>query len=143
VEAGRAREGLTPRPDGRCGPATTVHHAGDSDRLADKDRGVDLDLVQSLHQTQRLLAERQDDERFPAFAAAVDAVLAQYQVRTRSQPVAYPEEGADRIDRTRPDGPEERDRVRAALMAFADEPTEANAAHARAALDDLYGTLTG
>jgi hypothetical protein len=104
---------------------------------------VDLDLVQSLHQTQRLLAERPDDERFPELAAAVDAVLSQYQVRTRREQVAYPEEGADRIDRTMPDGPEERDRVRAALMAFADDPSEDTAAHARTALDDLHGTLTG
>lgn len=103
---------------------------------------MDLDLVQSLHQTKLMLADREDGERFDELAAAVDAVLSQYQIDTRSQEAAYREEGADLIDRTKPDGPAERDRARAALMAFADQPTDDNAEHARAALDDLHATLT-
>lgn len=102
---------------------------------------MDLDLVQSLHQTQIALAER-DDDRLRPLAEAVEAVLSQYQVR-QSGDVAYREEGATVIDRTGPDSPEQRGRARAALMAFADDPSQENADHARAALQELHGTLTG
>lgn len=103
-----------------------------------------MDLVQSLFQTKQALAQRDDEQGggFDALASSVDAVLAQLQEARPGDP-AYAEEGADRIDRTLPGAEHEADRVRAALMAFADRPTAENATHAREALDALHGTMTG
>jgi hypothetical protein len=105
---------------------------------------VDLDLVQALFQTRQLLDRRDgsDGGRFDELGRSVDAVLSLYRI-DRSDEVAYPEEGADLIDRTLPDAPEQQRQVQAALIAFAERPTPDNAAQARHALDELHGTLTG
>lgn len=104
----------------------------------------DLDLIQALNQTKASLAagEPHEDEHVRSLAAKVDALLSRYQVTDAGVgAVAYPEQGADKMDHTKPDAPDRKGRVQAALIAYAERPTAETAAHAEAALDDLRTTF--
>ncbi|MBW3619689.1 MAG: hypothetical protein KY461_05545 [Actinobacteria bacterium] len=104
----------------------------------------DLDLIQALYQTDRSLStgDAPQDDHVRSLAAKVAGLLDRYQVEDRGvDEVAYREQGADKVDLTLPDAPEQKGRLQAALIAYADRPSAENAAHASAAIDDLVATF--
>lgn len=101
---------------------------------------MDHDLVQALDQTQKMLERRDSlDDHARGLHEAVVGLLGHYR-ETREGDVAYSEQGADRIDRTGDGSVDQKQTIRAALMAYRDNPTPENATRATDAVRSLEDT---
>jgi hypothetical protein len=117
---------------GGCAPAAAGSRSRDADDR-ERERTVDLHLIQALHQTRRLADAHGEEPGWDTLRARLDAVLAA--VTDDARDPTTESIGVQRIDRAAI--PEDTTRVVAALTALHDHPVPEQLERATAAVEDL------